>query len=108
MVTCNFGGGRGLFIATTQLVEKAGRWEVSVVDVVMLLYCCSCYLNDDKDVMGCPARREEVGLCLVSMMAVRSLYCRNHSSHLRRFIYSVDLTIIHTPPPSSEPTTAPK
>ena len=30
------GGGRGLFIATTQLVEKAGRWEVSVVDVVMV------------------------------------------------------------------------
>ena len=76
--------------------------------LLWLLYCCSCYLNDDKDVMGCPARREEVGLCLVSMMAVRSLYCRNHSSHLRRLISSVDLTIIHTPPPSSQPTTAPK
>ena len=68
-------------------------------------------MNDDKDAdadvvvavaMGFRAGREEVGLCLVSMMAVRSLYCRNHSSHLRRFISSVDLTIIHTPPPSSE------
>ena len=36
MVTCNFGGGRGLFIATTRLIETAGRWEVSVVDVVMV------------------------------------------------------------------------
>ena len=77
-------------------------------------------MNDDKDTdadadvvavvaMGCWAEREEVGLCLVRMMAVRSLYCRNHSSHLRRLISSVDLTIkIHKLPPSSEPTTAPK
>ena len=37
----------------------------------------------------------------------RSLYCRNHSSHLSRLISSVDLTIkIHTLPPSLEPTTA--
>ena len=88
-----------MFIATTQLVEKAGRWEVSVVDVVMvalllflllvvnaLFFLFQIPVNDDKDkdadadvviaiVIRCPARREEEGLCLVSMMAVRSLYC---------------------------------
>ena len=59
--------------------------------------------------MGFRLGREEVVLCSVIMMAVRSLYCRNHSSHLRRLISSVDLTIkIHKLPPSSEPTTAPK
>ena len=44
MVTYNFGGGRGLFIATTRLIETAGRWEVSDVDVVLVVLLLSLLL----------------------------------------------------------------
>jgi len=72
----------------------------SIVVLITSIFLFQIPVNDDKDAdtdvvvaavaMGCRAGREEVGLCLVSMMAVRSLYFRNHSSHLRRLISSVE------------------
>ena len=72
---------------------------VKVVTVALLMFllylqstpCCVFFfqipVEDDKDAdvvvatavaMGCRTGRKKVGLCLVSMMAIQSLYCRNH------------------------------